>query len=89
MNSGGIISVITTAQPIIAGAAISSGNLVFSGTGGVSNGTYYVLTSTNLGLPISQWAPVATNQFDGGGNFNSTNSYDPTLPQSFYLLQLP
>jgi autotransporter-associated beta strand protein len=89
LNSGGIISVITTAQPIIAGAAISSGNLVFSGTGGVSNGTYYVLTSTNLGLPISQWAPVATNQFDGGGNFNSTNSYDPTLPQSFYLLQLP
>jgi hypothetical protein len=34
------------------------------------------------------WMPVATNQFDGAGNFIFTNNLDPNTPQSFYQLQL-
>ena len=79
---------MTTAQPIL-GAAVSGSNLIFTGTGGVSNGAYYLLAATNLALPISQWTPVATNQFDGGGNLLFTNPMTPDLLQQFYLLQLP
>jgi hypothetical protein len=65
------------------------GSFVMSGTGGVTNGTYYVLTSTNVVLPLSQWTPVVTNPFDGNGNFTFTNTPAANSPQMFYRLQLP
>jgi hypothetical protein len=63
-------------------------SLVMSGTGGVTNGTYYVLTSTNLALPLNQWAPVSTNQFDAGGNFIVTNPTPADTSQEFFRLQV-
>jgi polygalacturonase len=72
------------------GSISATGNgLVMSGTGGTINGTYYVLTSTNIALPTSQWAPVATNLFDGSGNFVFTNAINANSPQTFYRLQVP
>jgi len=32
---------------------------------------------------------VATNLFDGGGNFNFTNPPPPGQPLEFYMLELP
>ena len=60
-----------------------------SGTGGTTNGTYYVLVSTNVALPLNQWTPVATNLFDGSGHFIFTNAVNPNSPQAFYRLQFP
>jgi autotransporter-associated beta strand protein len=67
----------------------AGGKLVLTGSGGVTNGSYYVLTSTNLAAPLTNWTRLLTNQFDGNGNFNFTNMMPPHSPQSFYLLQLP
>jgi hypothetical protein len=64
------------------------GKLVLAGSGGITNGTYYLLASTNLAAPLSQWTRVLTNQFDAGGNFNSTNALNTNSTQTFYLLQL-
>ena len=66
-----------------------SGSFALSGTGGVTNGIYYVLASTNLALPLDQWTPVTTNSFDGSGNFIFTNTPGAGSPQMFYRLQLP
>jgi len=68
---------------------LSGDSFVLNGAGGVTNGTYIVLTTTNITLPLSQWMPVATNPFDASGNFNFTNTPAPGSPQMFYLLQLP
>jgi autotransporter-associated beta strand protein len=62
--------------------------LVMSGSGGNSNATYYLLGSTNIATPVSNWTRLLTNHFDGSGNFSLTNPIDPNTPQSFYLLQL-
>ncbi len=67
----------------------ASGHLVLSGAGGVTNGSYHVLTSTNIEVPLSQWTPVATNQFDAGGNFFFTNLTGTNFGRRFYALQLP
>lgn len=49
---------------------------------------YYLLTSANLKLPLSQWTRVLTNQFDGNGNLNlSTNVINPADDQRFFILQ--
>jgi len=69
-------------------AAAGANGFVFSGSGGSAGAFYYVLATTNLGLPVSQWTVIATNIFDSGGNFDFTNPADPTAPQNFYLLQL-
>jgi hypothetical protein len=65
------------------------GSFVMSGTGGVTNGTYYVLASTNLALPLNQWTSIATNPFDGIGNFIFTDTTAANSLSGFYRLQLP
>jgi hypothetical protein len=75
--------------PIFGGISSTANGLVMSGSGGTTNGTYYVLVSTNVARPWNQWTPVATNLFDGSGNFIFTNAIDPNSPQTFYLLEIP
>jgi len=60
-----------------------------SGTNGAASNPYYVLASTNVALPLSNWSRIATNSFDVNGHFAFTNSLIPAMPQRFYRLQLP
>jgi alpha-galactosidase len=89
--TNGILSIISapTPTPRFRAMNMNGNNFVFNGTNGVPKWAYYVLASTNLILPIDQWQHVATNFFDGAGNFNFTNSLDQNASQEFYLLQLP
>jgi hypothetical protein len=80
--------VVIPAPPRIVGVTLSGGNLIFSGANGAPGWPCYVLASTNLALPLTNWVCVATNTFDSNGDFSFTNSFLPDLPQSFYLLQL-
>jgi len=73
--------------PAITGIGISGVTLNLTATNGVQNGTYILLQSPNIALPLSQWTPVLTNVFDGGGNLNlSTNIVSPGAPQQFYII---
>jgi len=89
LAANGTVSVAQEMPPQFGGVQLAAGGLVFTGSGGVTNGTYFVLATTNLDLPVTNWTRVLTNQFDGSGNFNFTNTVSPTAPQSFYMLQLP
>ena len=86
----GLDDISVVAVPGIIGISLSGGNLVINGSNGVSGQTCYVLTTTNLALPRSQWIPVATNVLNAGGNFSitATNAVNPNVPQQFYILQL-
>jgi autotransporter-associated beta strand protein len=88
LNSGGTLSVVVVNKPFIVSAAVSSDGFELAGTGGVANANYYLLGSTNLAAPLTNWTRLLTNQFDGNGNFNFTNPIGND-PQSFYFLQLP
>jgi hypothetical protein len=77
------------APPIINQTSLLAGHLVVGGAAGAPNGVYYVLASTNVAWPRSEWSVVATNLFDGTGGFNFTNVIEPNAPARFYLLQLP
>ena len=84
LNSG-LIDVV--AQPMIGNAMLAGGNLVLSGTGGTTNGTYYLLMATNLTTPLTNWVPVATNTFDAFGNFIVTNAVNSGNVQQFYRIK--
>lgn len=60
-----------------------------SGSGGTTGGIYYVLSTTNLSLATSYWPRIATNTFDGSGNFSFPNSIPPSETERFYIIQIP
>ena len=85
--SSGIISVVSSsAGPVIGSTSASGGNFIFSGTGGPDNGTYYVLTSTNLLTPLSSWTPITTNSFNSSGGFSVTNSLSAG-PHRYFIIK--
>jgi cytochrome c peroxidase len=51
-------------------------------------GTYYVLASTNLLLPLYAWTIVATNTVGSEGQFSLANVAKPGVPREFYALSL-
>jgi autotransporter-associated beta strand protein len=89
LNSSGTISVVINTTPVIGTISISGNNLALNGTGGVGSASYYLLASTNLATPLSNWMRLLTNQFDSNGNFNFINTMDTNAPQGYYRLQLP
>jgi autotransporter-associated beta strand protein len=88
LNSSGTISVIVIATPVINSASMSGNHFVLSGTGGLGSSNFYLLGSTNLGAPVTNWTRLQTNQFDAIGNFTVTNTINPAWLQTFYRLQL-
>jgi rhamnogalacturonan endolyase len=86
LNVSGTLSVVALTTPAIRSVTLSGGNLVVSGNGGTANWPFDVLATTNL--LSSPWLPIATNQFDAGGNFIFTNTINPSWPQAYYRLQV-
>jgi len=86
--TNGVLSVVVAAPPEIGNIKLVGGHLVMSGSGGSPHAGYYVLTSTNLVVPLNQWQRVATNTFDDNGDFDFTNSLNLNAPQTFYRLRL-
>jgi autotransporter-associated beta strand protein len=91
LYSTGTIAITGTlaANPRIGGVGVSGSNVTLSGTGGTPSGTYDVLSSTNLTLPLASWPSILTTNFDGSGNFSALLPYSSTVPQRFYILQVP
>jgi autotransporter-associated beta strand protein len=82
---------VPTVPPHIAGFSMVNTNLVLNGTNGQTGGTYYLLGSTNLALPLSQWTPVATNVVSTNGangafTFTGTNTVHSGVGQQYYIL---
>jgi autotransporter-associated beta strand protein len=73
--------------PVFGGLSAAGGSFSFSGSGGTTNGTYYVLSSTNVAAPLATWESLATNTFDAFGNFSFSTPIVPGTPNRFFLLQ--
>ena len=78
-----------SANPHFVFAGPASGNWLVSGTGGLANVNYYLLTTTNLTQPTSNWIRQVTNVFDSRGAFNFANPINPAEGQRFYRLEVP
>lgn len=92
-NAGSVdlsINVGAAVPPGISTIQISGGQVIISGSNktGSSGGSYHLLTSTNLLVPLTNWVLVTTGNFDGSGNFSTTNN-SATNNQQFYILKEP
>lgn len=73
--------------PMIADPTLAAGNLIFSGSNGIADGTFHVFTSTNLLLPLASWTMISTGSFDATGAFSITNPISTGTPQRFYRIK--
>jgi hypothetical protein len=78
---------LSVTAPQISHTEMTGCNFSFRGNG-PTGWTYYVLTSTNLQLPVADWTVIATNTFDREGHFRFTDAVVPGAPQGFYALAL-
>ena len=78
----------TVAPVVIQSGGVNAGNVVLTGVGGTTWGTYRVLSQTNVAEPLVNWISVATNQFSNA-TFSVSIPFNPAEPQRFYLLQVP
>jgi hypothetical protein len=73
--------------PHVTHIGLSGTTLSISATNGLAGGSWELLQSTNLTLPVSQWQTNATGTFDGSGNL-STNILNTVInAQEFYILK--
>jgi Kelch motif len=80
---------IPLTPPTITAVAMTESNLLLSCTAGLAGRTYYTLMSTNLAVPLSQWATLATNRLATNGNFSITlsNTGNPSMGQGYLVLK--
>ena len=88
-STPGVVKLIVapTTPPTFGNLNVSGASLVFSGSNGTPLGNYFVLATTNLATPPTNWTRVATNQFDANGGFTFTNGIGVGAVQNFYRLQ--
>jgi len=88
LSTAGVLTVVI-APPVINSEAISGNALVLQGSSGVAGANFYLLGSTNLATPLTNWTRLLTNTFDNNGNFDFTNLLNTNGPNSFFRLQSP
>jgi len=82
------ISTAALPQPTVTQVVVSGGNLILQGTNGAPSGTFAILTSTNVTLPLANWITNTTDTFTAGGTFS--NSIPVTSePQRYFLIKQP
>lgn len=75
--------------PVLSSATASGGNLIVTGTGGYPPfGAYTWLMTTNLSPPVV-WTTNSTGTLDGTGSLSNSFPINPSLPASFFRLQIP
>jgi hypothetical protein len=75
--------------PTIQRVTERGGNFIMTGTNNLGpGGSYHVLASTNLLLPLMNWTVVTNGNFDSNGKFSVTNTVG-TNSRLFYLLRVP
>jgi autotransporter-associated beta strand protein len=87
--ASGVLTIVPPASPVINPPSLSGSTFTFTGTGGLTNGTYTILTTTNLTASLTNWITVTNGVFDASGNFSNQIPVLPSGPLQFYLIRIP
>jgi hypothetical protein len=74
--------------PQIAKISLTGATLSLSVTNGTAGGSWILLQSTNVALPLSQWQTNIMGTFDGGGNLSTNLPNTATNIQEFYIYRM-
>ncbi|MGA3285510.1 MAG: BNR-4 repeat-containing protein [Verrucomicrobiota bacterium] len=69
--------------------SLSGTNLVLGGSGGAAGYGWSVLCSTNLSMPLANWAVAGVGLCDADGKCAFTNALSSADPQKFFIFRIP
>jgi hypothetical protein len=81
------VNTTSSAPGKFSGISVSGTSLTLSVTNGTPLGSWTLLQSTNLTLPLSQWPTNRTGTYDGSGNLSTNIPGAATNPLMFYILK--
>lgn len=84
-NNSLIVSPAVVTPPTITGLLVNGTTLTIAGTNG--SGSWALLQSTNLMLPLNLWQAGSVLTFDNNGNLSTNIVNAATNPQTFYILK--
>ena len=84
----GAIFSVPPLPPRITAISLSGTLLSISAANGLAGGSWTLLQSTNVALPLNQWQTNCTGNFDGGGNLSTNIANTATNRQEFYILKV-
>ncbi len=79
----------TVSQPTLTSFGVSGTNFVLSGGNGTPFGSYAVLTTTNVALPLGAWDGAISGVFDSSGQYSNAIPIDPATPRRFFRVRAP
>jgi fibronectin-binding autotransporter adhesin len=82
----GLLTIGATTPPTLNSPAISGGNLILTGSGGPANGSYDIITTTNLLTPLSGWTTNVSGVFSASGTFSNAIPVSTSQPMQFFRL---
>lgn len=80
-----VVSPPRLSQPLL----LDGTNFVFTATAGTTNGTFRLLTQTNVAAPLANWQSLATNMFDAAGSQVVTSVVNRAEAQRFFRIVQP
>jgi hypothetical protein len=80
--------VLPISIPRITGIYLSSATLSLSATNGTPDGSWTLLQSTNVALPLSQWQISIAGIFDSSGNLSTNIANAATNSSEFYIIKV-
>jgi hypothetical protein len=68
-----------------------NGKLVLAGTNSTATaeGSYSVLSSTNMAAPLFDWTTNLSGVFGAGGSFSNAIELNPSQAQRFFIIKTP
>lgn len=83
-----LTAVAPPASPQVTGIDVAGTTLSISATNGTAGGSWILLQSTNLALPLSQWQTNRVGVFDGNGQLSTNLVNAANNDRKFYLLKV-
>src|SRR5262249_22315632 len=84
-----LLGVASAPRPFISSTVRSGNNLLVQGSGGTPNGSFSVLTNSNVAAPVASWGTNTSSTFDGSGTFSLSLPINAANPRLFYLIKTP
>ena len=82
-------SLVASTPLLLQSPHVSGGNLIITGTGGVPNSGYTLLTSTNLLMLLADWTVLATGVTDAAGAMSNAIPVNAGTRARYFRLQMP
>jgi len=83
-----IVGSVPLSSPHITAISLLGTTLSISATNGSAGGSWVLLESTNLTIPLSQWQTNVAGSFNGSGNLSTNIPGTATNGREFYILKV-